>query len=964
MTLLLAAHLCAALVAPWALMNIGRRVFWILACVPGAAFVWALAQTPVVFSGNPPVEVIRWVPGLALTLPFRLDPLSWMMTLIVTGVGALVLVYCSRYFPPAAAGMGRFAGVFVGFAGAMLGVVTVDHMLGVYVFWELTSVLSYMLIGHHFDRRPARAAARQALLLTSSGALAMFAGFVMVGETAGTYRMSQIVEKLVEGSLDPVNPVLIVAAVLIALGAFSKSALVPFHFWLPGAMAAPTPVSAYLHAAAMVKAGVYLVARLTPGLTLVPGWSPLIVAVGCATMLIGGYRSLRQHDLKLVLAYGTVSQLGLMTAALGYGSSATMLAGLVLLVAHSCFKSALFLTVGTVEQVTGTRDLRELSGLGRRAPLLAVVAALAGASMAGLPLTTGYLGKEAFIYELLHGTGAGWTGGSHGFDLAVLAILTVGSMLTVAYTWRFWWGAFGTRGSVAPETVKRSKPSMVIPISVLACGALLGLVPHFVEHFLMPVTEGNHAFPTGGHIALWSGIGPAAVTAVILGGGVILAIAAQWVEAWQERHRAPVAIVDLYAWTLRELEIIAARVTAMVQRGSLPWDLSTITVVLIIAVGGSLALNPPQSAQIRLFDSAIQVVIAILVIFAAILTTRSRRRTRAVFALSAVGLGIVMLFASQGAPDLALTQLVVEAVSMVVFILVMRKLPRYFSDRPLPGSRWWRLAVALMVGMGVVVAGLYASSARVHQPVSELMPHEAVNFGHGLNIVNVILVDIRAWDTIGEISVLLVIAMGVAALIHAGTHIGTVDRAPKEVAKRERFLPAAGILRPESRSVVLEVTVRLLFPTLLLLSIWLLLIGHNNPGGGFAGGVIAGLAFVLRYLAGGRWELGEAMPIPPARILGAGLFTAGAGAMAPLAFGNSVLQSTAVDIHLGPIGDLHFTTAMVLDVGVYLVVLGVILQMVSATGAEIDRQTNESRDEQAERAVADEKALDSGEVTG
>ena len=946
MIALIAAHLCAAIVAPVLVSRLGRRALRLLALVPASAVVWALVVTPRALEGAV-TSHLRWIPGLDLDLWFRLDALSWVMTLVVGGVGAVVLVYASSYFSDSSAGLGRFAGVFTAFAGAMLGIVWVDQTMGLYTFWEATSLLSFLLIGHHHDRRPARAAARQALLVTTSGSLAMFTGFVMLGMApGGSFRISDLVDAASSGTLDVGSPLVVVAALLVLGGAFSKSALVPFHFWLPGAMAAPTPVSAYLHAAAMVKAGVYLVARLTPGLTHVQVWSPVVVTVGLATMVLGGWRALRQNDLKLVLAYGTVSQLGLITATVGQGSAAAMAAGLTMLVAHSFFKSTLFLTVGAVESATGTRDLRRLSGLARRRPLLAAAASLAALSMAGVPLSTGYLGKEALITALLHGTGATWTGGGVAAgaavttrtlaDVVVLVVVVLGSVLTAAYSWRAWWGAFGTRHLEEPmRTCRPTPPAMTAGIVVLSLGALLGLAPHALEGVL--ARHGAGALPGTAHLAWWSGVEPAVLTGVILLAAAVLSLRAARFEAFQQCVAQPFSIVDVYAWSLRELEIVAVRLTRLTQRGSLPWDLSTIVVTLAASVAAALLLLPPRRMVVRAWDSPLQLGIAVLIVFAAWMTARSRRRMRAAMALGATGLGVALLYASQGAPDLALTQLVVETVSIVVFVLVLRRLPRYFSDRPLASSRWWRLVAGAVVGVGVVLTGLYASSARIHESVSTLMPHEALSFGGGTNIVNVILVDIRAWDTVGELSVLLVIATGVASLVYVGSRSDRIDRAPRG-GEGESFLPAVSMMRAQDRSTLFEVATRLLFPTMLVLSLWLLFIGHNNPGGGFSGGVVAGLAFVLRYLAGGRHELGEAMPVPAGRVMGLGLFIAGAGAMMPLLFGNAVLQSTEVALHLGVLGDLHFTTALVLDIGVYVLVVGLVLDLVSATGAEIDRQ--------------------------
>lgn len=933
MFFLLGLHFVAAIFAPTLVRWWGRQAFLVLALVPAAAVVWALAHTSAAFN-DPVVQQVEWVPALNLTIAFRVDSLSWLMMLIVGGVGALVMVYASRYFPADARSLGRFSGVFVAFAGSMLGLVTADQTMAVYLFWEFTTVLSFLLIGHHHERGPARGAARQAILITSMGALAMFAGMVIMGTVpGGSFRISELVLAAQTGTLAVSSPLVIVAAVLIFVGAATKSALFPFHFWLPGAMAAPTPVSAYLHAAAMVKAGVYLVARLTPGFTEIPLWSPLAVTFGFATMLLGSYRALRQYDLKLVLAFGTVSQLGLMLAAVGLGSAEAMAAGLVLLIAHSLFKSTLFLTVGAVESSTGTRDLRELSGLWRYQPVLAGAAALGALSMAAVPFTAGYLGKEALLTDLWHGIGARWaTDVSGPVSAVLLVVLVLGSALTVAYSWRFWWGAFATKKLRMTRTVQPVSTGMLAPIVLLSTGTLLGFFPGALEALVRPEAT---LLPGTPHIALWSGIGPAIATALILGGGYLLIRNRPRVARWQ-RHMAPKgAMVRVYSWSIMELELVSARITSLLHRGSLPGDLTIIFISMEILAAVAIFRVGLPDQMLLLWDNPFQAGIVVLAIIATAIAATSRRRMKAVLALANVGMLVSLLFATQGAPDLALTQLVVEAVSIVVFVLVFRRLPKFFSSRPLAISRWSRVAVGAIAGLVVTVGGWIAVTSRIHEPVSSLMPDEALEFGNGQNVVNVILVDMRAWDTVGELSVLLVTATGVASLIYLRSRSGAIDRAPKGAMQ---YLPGAAALKPQDRSMVLEVATRILFPTMLVLSLWLLLVGHNNPGGGFAGGVVAGLAFVLRYLAGGRHELGEAMPIPAGRLLGFGLFVAAAGGAAPLLFGNAVLQSTPVDITLGPLGALHFTTAMILDIGVYILVVGVVIDLVAALGAEIDRQ--------------------------
>ena len=379
MITLIAAHFAAAVLAPWLVGVLRSRAFLVLAWVPLVSFGWALSNTGGVRDGQASVEIVSWVPSLDVELAFRMGALQWLLALIVTGIGALVLAYCAWYFADDDPGLASFAGTFVAFAGSMLGLVLCDDLLVLYVFWELTTVFSYLLIGSDPAKRASRQAAMQALLVTTLGGLAMLVGMLMLGQQAGTHRISELLAD------PPTGPATTVAVALLLVGALSKSALFPFHFWLPGAMAAPTPVSAYLHAASMVKAGVYLVALLAPGFAGTAGWHEVVLTLGVGTMLLGGWRALRQYDVKLLLAYGTVSQLGFLLIVFSIGTRATALAGLAMLLAHALFKATLFLVVGIVDHQAGSRDLRELSGLGRTAPVLFGTALVAGASMAGLP---------------------------------------------------------------------------------------------------------------------------------------------------------------------------------------------------------------------------------------------------------------------------------------------------------------------------------------------------------------------------------------------------------------------------------------------------------------------------------------------------------------------------------------------------------------------------------------------------
>lgn len=430
MLALIALHFLAAAAAPVLVRMVDRKAFLILALAPLATFAWAVARAGDV-TGSPDgavTQTMSWIPSLRFDLAFQMATVNWLMVMLVSGIGALVLFYCAFYFRENDSEIWRFSGVLTAFAGSMLGLVLADDLLLMYVFWELTTVLSYLLIGHNPERKANRRAAMNALLVTTFGGLTMLIGIVIVGQEAQTYRISQIVAD------PPGGTAVTVAMLLILVGAVSKSALIPFHFWLPGAMAAPTPVSAYLHAAAMVKAGVYLIAVLEPAFADIPGWRPILLTLGLLTMIVGGLRALRQYDIKLLLAYGTVSQLGFLIAMVGAGTRSAALAGLALVTAHAFFKATLFLVVGIIDRSTGTRDLRELTGLSRRMPALFVITLLAAASMAGIPPLFGFTAKEAGFNAFIDlGADLGWSGGGW----VPLFAIVVGSALTVAYTSRF-----------------------------------------------------------------------------------------------------------------------------------------------------------------------------------------------------------------------------------------------------------------------------------------------------------------------------------------------------------------------------------------------------------------------------------------------------------------------------------------------------------------------------------------------
>ncbi len=928
----------------------------------------AAILTPSVHGGAIPQETFEWIPALGIRLSLRMDALGWLMALIVTGVGALVMLYCRWYFRDKNEGLGQFSAVLLAFAGAMYGLVLTDDLVVLVMFWEVTSVLSYLLIGYYHRRGASRRAALQALLVTSLGGLVMLIGVVLLVVQAGTSSLSAIL------AAAPSGPVVDAALVLILVGALSKSAIFPFHFWLPGAMAAPTPVSAYLHAAAMVKAGIYLIARFAPVYAIAPPWRPIVISLGVFTMLLGGIQALRETDLKRILAYGTVSQLGLLTVVLGYGTRDAALAGLALLLGHALFKSALFLVVGVIDRQLATRDIGELSGLGRQAPVLATFSIVAVACMAAIIPTVGFVGKESAISALLHEA----TGGS-AWGIVAVAGIALGSVFTVAYGIRFVWGAFWTKrdssGSPVPPVEWPRPPAgfVAAPVLLSALTIVAGFAAPLLDAALAPYADTAPAATPGvappehaAHLALWHGLEPAlwiSLATIALGA---LVFAGTRVSGRLKRRMLPFTASDLYNAALRGIARLSVATTSLTQRGSLPVYVGTIFIVFVAAEGTALLADPSWRAHLDAWQSPMQLFVAPLMIVAGIIAVRARKRYTGVVLVSVTGLGMVLLFATSGAPDLALTQILVETVTLVAFALVLRRIPARLGEHNASVLPVARAVLGAAVGVTMAAVAVVATGARVAAPISERFPELAYELGHGRNVVNVALVDLRGWDTMGELSVLILAATGVASLVfvtHRSDSLSTFTTPLPDMRTRRPFVETAEGPRPQTadvtgrrtwlvggqrvqpreRSMMLEVLVRILFHTIIVVSLYLLFAGHNLPGGGFAGGLVAGMALVMRYIAGGRYELGAAAPTDAGRFLGVGMALAVATAIVPLAFGQPPLTSAFFEIELPVLGHLEFVTSTIFDIGVYLVVIGLVLDVLRSLGAEVDRQTQAFR---------------------
>lgn len=742
-TALLGMHVVTCLIIPALAPRRMRTVFVLAAIPPASTLAWALWLLLGGDAATVPTATVDWVPGLDLSFTFAVDALAALMTVLVCGIGALVFVYCVGYFDTKTQRLGRFAATLLAFATAMLGLVWADNVWTLFIFWELTSVTSFLLVGHKDADPIARAAARRALLLTVGGGLALLAGLVVLVDDVGTARLNE---------LGPASGTLgTVAAILVLVAAATKSAQVPFHMWLPGAMAAPTPVSAYLHSATMVKAGVLLIAITAPALATTNVWTPVGVTIGLTSMIWGAVGALRHRDAKLILAWGTVSQLGLMIALLALDVPKATFAATALLLAHAVFKAALFMVVGEIDVRTGTRDITELAGLWRAMPLAFGVAAISAASMAGIPLVLGFPAKEAAIEAVI---------GLSGPPLLIVAPIVIGgSVLTVAYTVRLLIGLFGSGPVSTP--VQPLRAALTAPSAALAAISIIGYgaapaVTRIVRAAASEITPGSEVYV----LLRWPGLTVAlGVSLGVVVAGVLLGIALA-------RHsRTPVPrplAADFVDRSIDAVVLRARQLGATVQHGSLPVYLVTMAICAILA-------SIPFATEVQLdalyrWDNPLQPVFGAAVVAASVAAAAmTGSRLGAALSLGVVGVGMAGLFVVHGAPDLALTQLLVETVIVVAFVIGLGYLTRQF---PPAGQIWQRarIVTSLLVGAAVAVALAASASAPSGAPAIQAMSQQAATAGGGNNVVNVILTDLRALDTLGEVVVLIVVAVGILSL--------------------------------------------------------------------------------------------------------------------------------------------------------------------------------------------------------
>jgi multicomponent K+:H+ antiporter subunit A len=909
---------CGAALVAWAARRGRAAAAWSAGGVAVLALLLLLPALTAGFAGQTTIARLAWLPAAGLDLAFRLDGLGLLFAAMILGIGGLVILY-AYYYLSHQDSLGRLYAYLLLFMGAMLGIVLSENLIQLLIFWELTSLSSFLLIAYWRRREAARRGARLALAITGAGGLALLAGFLLLGEIVGSYELSVV---LANGDAIRAHPLYLPMLVLILLGAFSKSAQFPFHFWLPHAMAAPTPVSAYLHSATMVKAGVFLLARLFPALSGTPEWTVLVGGTGLATLIVGAVIALFKHDLKGLLAYSTISHLGLITALFGIGTPLAAVAGVFHIINHATFKAGLFMAAGIIDHECGTRDMRRINGLWKYMPHTAVLAMVAAAAMAGVPLFNGFLSKEMFFAEAVDAAGQMRFGGW------LPAAVTVAGIFAVAYSLRFIHDVFFNGEPVdLPRTPHEPPRWMKVPVEILVVICLLvGILPAQTVEPLLAVAAGAVLQgPLPAHdLALWHGVNPALWMSIIaLVGGVLLYWGRQPLFRLHDRIEGRLDARAIYEHLLEGTLAFAHRATAAFDTGSLQRQVTLILASALTLGAVGLLGNPGGTAapltgtRPLLPIDGVSLMAALMLIAATLAATAwHRHRLRALILVGAVGLIVALAFVKFSAPDLALTQLSVEVVTIVLLLLALYFLPQTTPLELAKSRRWRDGAIALLAGGGSAALAWAVLTREADSGPGALAGwflQNSMSGGGGTNVVNVILVDFRGFDTFGEITVLAIAAIGIFALLE-----NLRLPAPRHNA---HGLPWDADIHP----LIMATFARLLLPLALLVSVFIFLRGHNLPGGGFIAGLITAVALIMQYLANGVAWTHARLPAHTHPWIAAGLLAALATGLASWLFGRPFLTSTFGHPVLPGLGELPLASAMAFDLGVWLVVVGATL---------------------------------------
>ncbi|QPF33435.1 monovalent cation/H+ antiporter subunit A [Acinetobacter lwoffii] len=890
-----------------------------------SSFLLLLSQAPAIFDGAVMTQTWSWLPQLGIDFSFRLDSLGLLFALLISGIGTLIYIYAYYYLNPKNS-LSKLYLLLMLFMAAMLGISLSNNLIILLVFWELTSISSFLLVGYWSNYEAAQRGSRMALTITGMGGLAMLGGFVLLGQITGTYQLDQI---LMMTEQIQSHHLFVPTLLLILLGAFTKSAQFPFHFWLPNAMAAPTPVSAYLHSATMVKAGLFLVARLLPIFAGAALFHNIVTFVGLFTLCMAAFFAIFKEDLKGLLAYSTISHLGLIMCLLGIGSPLAVAAAIFHIINHATFKAALFMIAGIIDHESGTRDLRKLSGLWQLLPFTATLTMITAASMAGVPLTNGFLSKEMFFTELVASLSGPLMVGS-----AIFA--TLAGIFAVAYSIRLVHGVFfdGPLGKQVPNKDAHEPafgmraPATLLAILCILVGLLPALLVEKIVNSTTQATTQNFDFE-GTHLALWHGFNlPLLMSVIALLGGIIFYFSLAKGGALREIDLDPKlgrlqgrVLFDLF---LKNLLLNSRRFRRATENGKLQSYLLWIVIFTVGLVGFPLLSNAVGTGTRELTHAPALAIILWLLLFSAcwMLLWFHHERIKAVLISGAVGLVVTMVFIGFSAPDLALTQITVDVVTTVLLLMSLSLLPQLTPYESSPTRRWRDAIIALGGGLGIAAIA-WLIMTRDHNSISWFFLQQSIPLGGGTNVVNVILVDFRGFDTFGEITVLGIAAIGVLSLMDGMRAHGTT----MTQGLTYRFNPSPLMLR---------ITASWILPVALVVSLYIFMRGHNLPGGGFIAGLVTSLALIIQYIAVGQDKTEQLLGAKSGRLyeiwIGIGLTIAGLTGVAAWFWSRPFLTSAHIYVSPPIIGEMHLASAALFDVGVYVTVVGATMLMISVLG--------------------------------
>ena len=889
------------------------------------SLILLLTQAQAVFNGETIIQTWSWLPQLGIDLSFRLDALGLLFSLLITGIGTLIFIYAYYYLSPKNS-LSKLYLLLMLFMAAMLGISLSNNLLLLLVFWELTSISSFLLVGYWSNYEAAQRGSRMALTITGMGGLAMLGGFILLGQITGTYQIDQIL-----GMSEQIqsHALFVPTLLLILLGAFTKSAQFPFHFWLPNAMAAPTPVSAYLHSATMVKAGIFLLARLLPIFAGAALYHNIVTFVGLFTLCMAAFFAIFKEDLKGLLAYSTISHLGLIVCLLGIGSPLAVAAAIFHIINHATFKAALFMIAGIIDHESGTRDLRKLSGLWQLLPFTATLTMVTAASMAGVPLTNGFLSKEMFFTELLANLS--------GPVMVVSAIIaTFAGIFAVAYSVRLVHGVFfdGPVGKNVPNKDAHEPTfGMRAPATLLAVLCILvGILPALLlENIVNSTAQASTQLTNfeGVHIAIWHGFNmPLLMSFIALIGGISFYFALAKGGKIREIDLDPYlgkfqgrVLFDLF---LKHLLLNSRKFKRATENGKLQSYLLWI-VFFSIAVVAIPLFNSGLTTGTRELTHAPAIAIVLwLLLFSAcwMMLWFHHERIKAILISGAVGLVVTIVFVCFSAPDLALTQITVDVVTTVLLLMSLSLLPQLTPYESSVPRRWRDAIIAISGGVGIAWI-TWLILTRDHNSISWFFMQQAIPLGGGTNVVNVILVDFRGFDTFGEITVLGIAAIGALCLMDGMRAHGTTTTQGLSY----RFNPSPLMFR---------ITSSWILALALVVSLYIFLRGHNLPGGGFIAGLITSLALVIQYIALGQDQAERLLKAKSGRLyeiwIGVGLVIAGLSGIGAWLWGRPFLTSAHIYVSPPILGEMHLASAAIFDLGVYITVVGATMLMISVLG--------------------------------